>query len=118
MANPKMRKEVPDTLTIELSKSITLGGGGDDTVFTEIVLREPNLEQLSTFIKKASKDGALEAMKALVSSVSGVPLPVLAKIGVRDYYKAQAYLTEFISPPDEDDPEGNGEGSQEIGSAQ
>jgi hypothetical protein len=107
---------VPDTLTIELSKSITLGGGGDDTVYTEINLHEPNVEQLSAFLKKATKDGALEAMKSLVSAVSGVPLAVLAKIGVRDYYKAQTYLTEFISPPDEDDPEGNVEGSPGSGS--
>jgi hypothetical protein len=114
--NKKRREPTPDTLTIELSKSITLGGGGDDTVYTEIVLHEPNLEQLSNFIKKAGKDGALEAMKSLVSAVSGMPLPVLAKIGVRDYYKAQSYLTEFISPPDEDDPEGNGGGSHGTGS--
>lgn len=112
----KQRAPVPDTLTIELSQSITLGGAGDDTVYTEIVLHEPNLEQLSQFIKKAAKDGALESMKWLVSAVSGVPLPVLAKIGVRDYYKAQSYLTLFITPPDEDDPEGNEEGSQETGS--
>ncbi|BCF96636.1 hypothetical protein PPGU19_012050 [Paraburkholderia sp. PGU19] len=112
----KRREPTPDTLTIELSKTITLGGGGDDTVYTEIVLHEPNLDQLSTFIKKAAKEGALEAMKWLVSSVSAVPLNVLAKVGVRDYYKAQNYLTEFISPPDEDDPEGNGEGSPESGS--
>jgi len=108
----KKRVPLPDTLTIELSKSVTLGGGGDDTVYTEIALREPNLEQLSQFIKRAGKDGALDAMKALVSAVSGVPLPVLSKIGVRDYYKCQSYLAEFISPPDEDDPEGNAEGSQ------
>ena len=112
----KRRDPAPDTLTIELSKAITLAGGGDDTVYTEIVLHEPNLEQLSAFIKKAVKDGALDAMKSLVAAVSGVPLPVLSKMGVRDYYKAQAYLTEFISPPDEDDPEGNGAGSPESGS--
>lgn len=112
----KRREPAPDTLTIELSKTITLGGGGDDTVYTEIVLREPDLDQLSTFIKKASKDGALDAMKWLASAVSGIPMNVLGKIGVRDYYKVQNYLTEFISPPDEDDPEGNGEGSHATGS--
>lgn len=112
MADAKKRKEVPDSLTIELKKSITLGGGGDDTVYTEIVLGEPNLEQLSAFIKKAGKEGALDAMKSLISAVSGVPLPVLSKIGVRDYYRAQEYMTAFISPPDEDDPEGNVAGSQ------
>lgn len=120
MAEAQKKKRVPpaDTLTIELSKAITLSGGGDDRVFTEIPLKEPDLDQLSTFIKKATKEGALEAMKSLVSAVSGVPLAVLGKVGVRDYYRAQAYLTEFINPPDEDDPEGNGEGSHETGSTQ
>lgn len=104
----KKREPVPDTLTIPLSRSITLGDDkGDSTVYTEIELKEPNLDQLSSFIKKAAKDGGLEAMKWLISSVSAVPVNVLAKIGVRDYYKAQAYMTEFITPPDEDDPEGN-----------
>lgn len=114
MSDEKKKKRLPppESLTIELSRSITLGGGGDDTVYTEIVLKEPNLEQLTSFIKRATKDGALEAMKALVSVVSGIPLPVLAKIGVLDYYKAQSYLTRFIEPPEEDDPEGNAEGSQ------
>lgn len=108
----KPKLEIPDSLTIELKKPVTLSGGGDDTVYTEIVLHEPNLEQLSAFIKKAGKDGALDAMKALVSAVSGVPLAVLNKVGVRDYYRAQEYMTLFITPPEEDDPEGNAEGSQ------
>ena len=51
-------------------------------------------------------------MKFLISIVSGVPLPVLGKVGVRDFYKAQSYLIAFISPPGEDDPMGNVEGSR------
>lgn len=102
---------IPETLTIELAKSITLGGGGDDTVYTEIILREPTLDQLSQFIKKAQKETAIDSMRFLIGLVSGMPLPVLNKIGVRDFYKAQDYLIKFITPPEADDPEGNVAGS-------
>jgi hypothetical protein len=107
---------LPETLTIELSKSITLGGGGDDTVYTEIVLCEPTLDQLSQFIRKTQKESAIDSMRFLIGLVSGIPLPVLNKIGVRDFYKAQDYLIKFITPPDEDDPQGNAAGSHSVGS--
>lgn len=113
----KKRVQPPETLTIELSKPVALGSGADDQVYTEIALREPNVEQLMAFVKRAGKEGGLEAMRWLVSSLSGVPITVLSKIGVRDFYKAQSYLSLFIEPPDEDDPEGNEGGSQETGSA-
>lgn len=102
---------VPEELTIELSKPITMSDGKDDDVYTEIVLREPRLEELSQFIKKAQKETAVDAMRFLISAVSGMPMPVLNKIGVRAFYQAQNYLFKFITPPDEDDPEGNAEGS-------
>lgn len=102
---------IPEELTIELANSITLGDGKDDNVYTEIVLREPRLEELSQFIKKAQKETAVDAMRFLIGAVSGVPMPVLNKIGVRAFYQAQDYLIKFITPPDEDDPAGNAEGS-------
>ena len=108
----KARAPIPDELTIQLSKQITLGGGGDDTVYIDITLKEPNTAQLSQFIKKTQKENAVDSMKFLISAVSGVPLAVIDKIGVRDFYKAQDYMILFITPPEEDDPEGNEEGSQ------
>lgn len=107
----KPRKVVPDTLTIELSKQIILNGT-EEKVISELELREPTLGQLQAFIKRASKEHAVDCMKWLISELSGVPMLALANIGVRDYYKAQDYLTEFLTPPEEDDPEGNAEGSQ------
>lgn len=107
---------IPDELVIELAKPITLKGGGDDTVYTEIVLREPTLEELSLFIKKAQKENAVDSMRFLIGMVSGVPVGVLNKIGVRDFYAAQEYLIAFITPPDEKDPEGNAAGSPSDGS--
>lgn len=103
----KVRAPIPDELRIELAKSITMSGSGDETVYEEIVLKEPTLSQLSQFIKKTQKENAIDAMKFLVSIVSGVPTPVLDKVGVRDFYKAQDYMILFITPPEEDDPEGN-----------
>lgn len=106
----KPRKPIPDELTISLSKTITLKGT-EETVITEISLHEPNVSQLSSFIKKTQKENAVDAMKHLISVVSGLPLPVIDQIGVRDFYAAQEYMILFITPPEEDDPEGNAAGS-------
>lgn len=102
---------IPESLVIELPNSITLGDGKDDNVYTEIPLREPRLDELSRFIKTAQRETAVDAMRSLISAVSGIPMPVLNKIGVRAFYQAQSYLLKFITPPDEDDPAGNAEGS-------
>ena len=83
---------------------------GEDT-FDVIHLKEPTIDQLSKFVNKIKTENAIESMKYLISIISGVPLPVLSKVGVRDYYKAQDYLSAFISPPEDGDPEGNVEGS-------
>ena len=103
---------VPDELTIELARPIALAGDGDGQVYSELRLCEPNVAQLSQFIKKTQKENAVDAMKYLVSIVSNVPLPVIDKIGVRDFYRAQDFMIAFITPPEKDDPEGNAAGSQ------
>jgi hypothetical protein len=108
----KPQKVVPDEIVIELSKPIVLKGTDGETRITELELREPSLKQLTTFIKKTGKESALDCMRWLISELSGVPMLALDALGVRDYYKAQDYLAAFLTPPDEDDPEGNAEGSQ------
>lgn len=107
--NPKKkpRKVFPFEMTVELRKSITLGKGDDATEYTEIPLREPNVEELTQFFKNVGKMNAIEAVRALISAVSGVPISVIAKMGTTDYWTAQEYVTSFCTPPDEDDPEGN-----------
>lgn len=103
----------PDELVVELSRPVTISNGSDDaTEFTSLRLSEPNVEQLSQFVRKTKSENAVDAMKYLVSIVSGVPLAVISRIGVRDFYKAQEYLMAFLTPPEQDDPEGNVEGSQ------
>jgi hypothetical protein len=108
----KPKKTFPFEMTIDLRKSITLGSGDNGTVYTEIALREPTAGELGQFFKKTQNASAIDAVKFLISAVSGVPLVVIDKIGASDYYKAQEYLLFFCNPPDEDDPEGNAEGSQ------
>ena|SRR5258708_3777724 len=105
---------IPDELTIPLKTPIkmTSKGGGDETVYAEITLREPNVMQLTQFVKKTQTETAVEAMRFLIHIVSGVPMPVLDKVGVTDFYVAMTYMTRWVSPPDEDDPEGNVVGSQ------
>lgn len=104
--NKKVRKEVPDELTITLSKTITLKGT-EETVISEISLHEPNVSQLSQFVKKTQKENAIDAMKYLISIVSGLAPPVIDQIGVRDFYAAQDYMIAFITPPEEGDASGN-----------
>ncbi|MDN7762984.1 MULTISPECIES: phage tail assembly protein [Burkholderia cepacia complex] len=108
----KPRKIQPATITIELSEPITLSGKDGDTVHTELELREPNLRQIKAFVKMAPTKGVIEAFQALISEQTGIPVLGIDKISSRDYYRAQEYLSFFLSPPDEDDPEGNGAGSQ------
>ncbi|MBG0879430.1 phage tail assembly protein [Burkholderia sp. 9775_39] len=108
----KPRKIQPSTITIELSEPITLSGKDGDTVHTELELREPNLRQVKAFVKMAPTKGVIEAFQALISEQTGIPVLSIDKIAVSDYYKAQEYLSFFLTPPDEDDPEGNEGGSR------
>lgn len=103
----KKREPVADETTLQLSKPIILKGKDDEEHITEINLKEPTLGQLTMFVKKTSKESALDCMRWLISEISGIPATALNEIGTRDYYRAQEYLTAFLAPPDEDDPEGN-----------
>lgn len=108
----KPRKVEPFEKTFELRRPITLGKDAEAHTYTEIELREPTVKQLGIFVKKAQGGNELEALKYLMTLISSVPLPVLDDIGTSDFFKMQDYLLFFINPPEEDDPEGNVEGSQ------
>lgn len=108
----KQREPAPDEISIPLSKPIVLKGTNGEEHITEINLKEPTLGQLTMFVKKTSKESAIECMRWLISEISKIPQVALNEIGTRDYYKAQEYLGEFLAPPEEDDPEGNEVGSQ------
>ncbi|WP_429497021.1 phage tail assembly protein [Robbsia andropogonis] len=106
-----LRKIQPPTLTIELEHPIVMKGT-EETIYTEIELREPNLDQITSFVKKVGKENPLDCMRWLISELSGIPRLALGQLKAREYYKAQTYLTFFLEPPDEDDPEGNVAGSR------
>ncbi|VWC79079.1 hypothetical protein BLA17378_03787 [Burkholderia aenigmatica] len=108
----KPRKVQPETITIPLSGQITVSGKDGDTVYTDLELREPNLRQIKAWVKMVQTKGALDAFQTLISEQTNIPMGGIDKISARDYYKAQEYLSFFLSPPDEDDPEGNEAGSQ------
>lgn len=109
----KPRKIQPPLISIELEDPIKVKvTGGDEEVVTELSLCEPTLEQIETFLKVAASKGPIKAVRALISEQAKVPDAGLGKIKARKYYRAQEYLLFFLSPLDEDDPEGNGEGSQ------
>ncbi|WP_205191283.1 phage tail assembly protein [Burkholderia sp. LMG 13014] len=108
----KPRKIQPATITIVLSEPITLSGKDGDMVHTELELREPNLRQVKAFVKMAPTKGVIEAFQALISEQTEIPVLGIDKISASDYYRAQEYLSFFLSPPDEDDPEGNEAGSR------
>ncbi|MEK6420025.1 MAG: phage tail assembly protein [Burkholderia gladioli] len=109
----KPRKIQPSMISIELEDPIKVKvTGGDEEVITELNLREPNVDQIEMFMKVAASKGPIKAVRALISEQSKIPDVGLGKIKAREYYRAQEYLMFFLTPPDEDDPEGNGVGSQ------
>lgn len=104
--------DLPDQLVVTLSKPILMGNGTDMTTFESITLRCPTVDELSQFVKKTQKENEVDAMKFLASMVSGVPLAVIGKMGVRNFYEAQDYLLKMITPPEEEGAGGNVAGSQ------
>ncbi|MDJ1160779.1 MULTISPECIES: phage tail assembly protein [Burkholderia] len=108
----KPRKVQPPVISIELEDPIKVKSNGEEEVITELSLCEPTLDQIETFLKVATSKGPIKAVRALISEQSKVPEMGLGKIKAREYYRAQEYLMFFLSPQEEDDPEGNAAGSQ------
>lgn len=104
--------DLPDQLVVTLAKPILMGNGTDVTTFENITLRSPTVDELSQFVRKSQKENEVDAMKFLVSIVSGAPLAVVGKMGVRNFYEAQDYLLKMITPPEEDGAQGNVAGSR------
>jgi Phage tail assembly chaperone proteins, E, or 41 or 14 len=111
-------KDIPEELTITFAKPIEMSGkdGRDKTVYSEMTLREPKLAELTRFVKKAESESGIEAMRFLISMVSGIPLVILDEIKTSAFYEAMNYMTLWVTPPEKDDPEGNAGGSRVSGS--
>jgi hypothetical protein len=80
--------DIPDELTITLRKPVELAG----ITYAELKLREPTAAEWQQWDKLA---GVAADIKA-VSIVSGVPEPVVAKIGARDLTRAARYILRFL----------------------
>jgi hypothetical protein len=84
-------EELPEELVITLRKPIILGGETYDTM----TLREPEAGQIDK-VSKTAAGNAYGSNLQLIELVSGLPRPVVNKIGVRDVNKALAYLLGFM----------------------
>lgn len=102
--------ELPDEETIILSHPVLMG----DQEYTEITLKEPELDQTDKFYKERDKNGVLSGMALLICLVSGVPVPALKKLKFRDYKKCEVWLTNFLTWTPEKPTIENGESSGQI----
>jgi hypothetical protein len=85
------KKEQPETLTITLRKPVVIG----DQVYDHLDLREPTSGEFRKMSKLAASDPAGSLIE-LISAVSGIAVPIIEKIGVRDMNDAGNYLMFFI----------------------
>ncbi len=85
--------DLPDEMTLTLRKSVDCGAGH---VLHELTLREPTTGEIDQFMRKHDQEGPMAAMNLLISLVSGVDLPFVKRIGIRDAKKAGDFLANFI----------------------
>lgn len=87
-----------DEWTLNLRKPVKLGNSTEETIYRELELKEPTLQQTVEFSKKVGKSTPIEAMKWLVGAISGVPPVVIDQIGIRDFNAAADYLAWWMTP--------------------
>lgn len=83
--------DIPESKVITLRTPVTIG----DQVYDTLELREPTAGEFEKMAKLASANAA-GAMLQLIADVSGIALPIIKKIGVRDMNEAGEYLMGFI----------------------
>lgn len=84
---------LPDELDVPLRKPVVIG----DQTYDTLKLREPTAGEFDRMAKAATSSGS-GALLQLIADVSGLALPVIKKIGVRDMNEAGEYLMGFIQP--------------------
>lgn len=80
---------IPDELRIAFRKAVKLG----EESYTEMALREPTAAQWEAWDKL---DG-VEMDITAVATVSGLPVPVIRMLGVRDLNAAARYIARFLA---------------------
>ncbi|MFZ1871729.1 MAG: phage tail assembly protein [Chania sp.] len=87
-------------MMLEKTKTITLQtpleSAGGKLVYTELELKEPVLIQAEQFYERREQKGPLNAMRLLISLVSGVPETPLANMQFTDYKRCEAYMLVFL----------------------
>ena len=81
-----------DTKTIVLRKPVKLGSQTID----HLDLREPTALEVSKAQQESMRNGGLSSDILLIAQVSGVPVPVVEKIGIRDVREASDFLATFL----------------------
>jgi hypothetical protein len=84
---PAAMRDPPDTLVVRLRKPLTDDQGSE----FELNLREPRLSDL----RRVETMNAVTEMKTMIALVTGIAVERIARIGVRDYRAAEAYLRAF-----------------------
>jgi hypothetical protein len=80
--------DLPDTLTIELRKPVTVG----EITCAELRLREPTAGEIEQW------DGltGINADRKAVSVVAGVPEAIVRQLPAREFYQAARYIGRFL----------------------
>ncbi|RSU46345.1 phage tail assembly protein [Sphingomonas sp. S-NIH.Pt15_0812] len=78
-----------DELRVTLRKPITLGS----QTYADLLLREPTAAEWQQWHRLEGVDADIMA----ISVVSGVPRPVIERIGTRDLLTAARYIARFLA---------------------
>ena len=89
-------EQIPASLTIPIDPPVNFGGAD----YAQIVLREPTVDEVRQAEEQLRFGRTPHAVRNyeihLVSKCSGVPLPVIQKMGVSRVLAAMAYISIFL----------------------
>ncbi|WP_233872509.1 phage tail assembly protein [Paraburkholderia adhaesiva] len=77
-----------------MGESITLLAPIDG--LTEIMLREPTVDEIAKVNDDSQKFGAVRAMKNLIASMAHIEVAMVGKMGARDFNACNKYLSAFF----------------------
>ncbi|UEC03972.1 phage tail assembly protein [Burkholderia vietnamiensis] len=81
----------PETFTLILRKPIQMKG--DTVAYSQLELREPNVDELDRSLKAGETSYATNS--ALIAFITGIPVQAVRTLGKRDYEEAVTYLQGF-----------------------
>ncbi|WP_233863481.1 phage tail assembly protein [Paraburkholderia adhaesiva] len=63
---------------------------------SEVILREPTVDEIAKVTEEAQKFGAVRAMKNLISTIGHIEVATVGKMGARDFNACNKYLSAFF----------------------